>query len=533
MKQAKKLLALLLVAVLVISLGSLTAFALDDDDPVADDPAPSPTPTYNKTITVGVNYKDQVYNLYQLFNATVVDGRTDGGEGISYTLMDGKTDLKVTVDGEEIDGAQWFAVDAAGNVTLAEGVTTITFDDTFKKWAENYGVKNATYKTAASDNDPNVKWTDLAEGYYFITTTTGSLVTVDSITPDVVVNDKNSPPTLDKKITAVKSGDADDGSIANATADEEKTDPGQGSNEHAIAQVGDTITYKLTIKAKPGAENYVVTDTLDAGLTPPAADGVTVSAGAGNYGVTVESQVITVTFTKAYLDSITEETDITIEYTATLNSNAVVATDSNDNTAKLTWGHNNDNNHTEDQSKVYSAQVIIKKVDGDGNALNGARFKLKKGNKWYKLDNGIVTWVDKEADGTQIEPTSAEQPNPAYSLEAKAEAEAAGEEYNVPETINVAAASFTGIPNGTYTIVETKVPTGYNKAEDTEITIKPASENDLTTELTVESLVTNNKGTELPSTGGIGTTIFYAIGGMMVVAAALLLITKKRMGNEA
>ena len=486
---------------LVMSMGITAAFAENETQAVTG------------TITVNPNYKDQVYTLYQLFDAVTVAGREDGADGISYKLMSSKTDLKATVNGTEVDGAQWFTIDAQGNITIKDDTaktalagigdnsTAAATRDAFIAWAKAYGVQKDT-KTASSDNDANVKFENLPEGYYFLTTTTGSLISLDSIMPNMTVQDKNSPPSLNKEITGVGT----DKKTETLGTGDNTTDPGEGANEKAIAQVGDPISYKLTIKAKKGAENYVVTDTLSAGLTAPASTAVTVACTdpaitSNDYTVTVTGQVIKVEFAKTYLDKITEEATITIEYTATLNNNAVIGEAGNPNTAKLEWGHDNTNNYTTDEAKVYTAQVEIYKVDGSSNPLPGAGFVVVKDGKYYKLDNGVVTWV--EAVGS-------------------ADVHSSGSDGKVPP--------FTGLANGSYTLVETVVPKGYNKLADTPFTIQ---NNDYTNlNLKLNEKVTNNSGTELPSTGGIGTTIFYVVGSILVVAAGVLLVTKKRMSRE-
>jgi len=490
------------------------------------------------SIEVKNTHKGQEYELYQLFDATTVEGRTaTATDGISYKLMSGKNDFKATVDGTEVDGAQWFKLDEGGNVVIKDDTAKAAITDdnaNFAAWAKAYGAKNATTIEASADG-AEVKWTGLAEGYYFISTTTGSLVTIDSIKPNAEVQDKNPGTEITKTITDANSMDA--------------------AGKNALAQVGTDVSYESRIPISRGAYNYKFTDVMSDGLTLKtgsvkvyvvATSGAAVADGAADVNedcgtIIAENKTgtdadITITFDDDWLKANWEK-EIVIQYTATVNANAIIADAANPNTAKIEYGNEDKPLTDEDEAKVYSAKVTVKKIDGDGNALEGAGFKLKNAdNKWYKNTDGIVSWVDTEEAGTEIFPVkTAAQANPAYDAAAAAAAAEAGEPYDVPETIggsNDAVASFTGIADGTYTLVETTVPTGYNKAADTPITIKPASTNNLTTELTVEAEVTNNSGAELPSTGGIGTTIFYVVGSIMVVAAGVLLITKKRMSRE-
>ena len=138
--------------------------------------------------------------------------------------------------------------------------------------------------------------------------------------------------------------------------------------------------------------------------------------------------------------------------------------------------------------------------------LAGAGFVLKNSEgKYYKLDNGAVTWVDSINDAT---------------------------EYLTDDTGALAdGAKFTGLASGTYALEEKTVPAGYNKADDTPITI---TANDYTTPNLVQTAdVENESGTVLPSTGGIGTTIFYVVGSVLVLGAAVVLIVRRRTRNNA
>lgn len=184
---------------------------------------------------------------------------------------------------------------------------------------------------------------------------------------------------------------------------------------------------------------------------------------------------------------------VTITYRATVNANATEAT----NTAYLTYSAFKS---ASDTVTVKNYQIDVYKYDGDTNeGLPGAGFVLKnaEGN-YYKNESGIVSWVTDIDQATEMK--TAEN---AYTV------------------------SFTGLANGTYTLVEKTVPAGYTQATDTKVEIEDASKTG-----DAKIPVENKSGSVLPSTGGVGTTIFYALGGLMFVGALVLLVTNKRMKAE-
>ena len=475
MKLLKKLMVVFVAALMIMSLTS-RAYAEE-------------TPVGTGTITVKKNYEDQTYKLYKIFDATTSEGRTSTDtDKISYRLMDGKTNFKVTVDGTEIDGARWFKVDSAGNVSLADGVTSITFDETFRKWAENYGVKNPSDKTANQKDDPNVSWSNLTEGYYFVTTTTGSLVSVDSIKPNVEIEDKNTIPEVDKTITG-----------ASSISDEGKK---------ALAQIGTDVEYTAVVTVGKGSKNLVFHDTMQEGLTFKGNDNVTLTS---NPAITEPSSWYTIkptpdtgeTLTITFVDGIPEGTEITIKYLATINANALTPLK---NDAVVSFGDKN--THTqESETEVYNAQISVIKYDGEvkeegAKYLGGAGFKLKNSDgKFYHLEGTVVSWVE-EANGDE----------------------------HISAATDGTVPAFTGLKDGAYTLVETKVPKGYNQAADQPITIVQG--NYTPANLSQVAKIANQTGAELPSTGGIGTTIFHIAGAALVLGAGILLISKKRMNNN-
>ncbi len=478
----KKLISLVLaLAMILLCVGTA----------IAEDPTTG-------SITVEKNYKGQDYTLYKLFDAQISWASDGTVQAVNYVLPSGKT----SADLEDENGKQWFKVNDLGFIEVIDDSVTTDWakDPDAKNWARRFGTIVGNTLTAASDNDANIKWTGLTFGYYLVDSTMGAYVSVDTTNPNQIINDKNNPPSIDKDIKSVTNGSVDDG------------------GDNAIAQVGDTIEYKLTVHAKPGAENYEVCDTISAGLTAPAAANVTVTGLTVTDDYTVEvnpltgddagKHAIVVTFTKAYLDSITSDTLIEIAYSCILNENAVIGSAGNPNTVTLKWGHKQDNETVPMTVKVYSAEISVVKHDGNSNPLSGAEFALKNSNgEYYHLkDDGAVEWIANVANATK---------------------------YTSDAATGALSGAFTGLTKGDYALVETIVPNGYNKVADDDPSLTFTIEGDEYTDanLIQSTTVINNAGAVLPGTGGMGTTIFYVVGGILLVGAAIVLVARRKANN--
>lgn len=458
MKHLQKFASLVLAMALLLSL-SVNGFAATV---TPADPAGPASITVN--IPEGVT-EPNTYKIYKVFDATAKDGN------ISYTLPADKTTPPAG-----------FEVDAAGNVAYSGDGDTLTPENIAAIAA--FVTEADLMATVVTEKDEkNFTVEGLPYGYYYITTTTGSVVTVDSTNPNATVNDKNTAPELDKSITNADSIDE--------------------AGEKAIAQVGKNVTFQVDIAIGSGAENYVFHDKMDSGLSYN--DDVTVWIGESevadsNYDTaTQEGDTLTVSFDNTYISTLTPGTVLTITYTAKITSDALTI-DAANNTAWLDYGDENHANSTPvDETEVYNAKFTVNKTDGEGEPLADAGFVLKnEEGKYYCFENGEVTWVEKIEDATE------------YTSDA---------EGSVP--------AFTGLCNGTYTLVENTVPDGYNRAADFTFTIAAA---DFTAaNLEQSSTVINNAGSELPSTGGMGTTLFYTLGSVLTLGALILLITKKRV----
>ena len=254
----------------------------------------------------------------------------------------------------------------------------------------------------------------------------------------------------------------------------------------------------------------------------------------------VDSKSFTLTIPYSTLAEFDKGTDITVEYNATVNSNALTY-DYENNTASLKYSSNpyeDETNHTPDK-KVYvlDLNLDVLKVDGSNTAttLDGAKFKLYRlasdgtTKEFYKWDttNNVVTWV----------------------AEANADVFETDTDGNLKQQVR-------GLDKGTYYLLETEAPKGYNLlSEAVEVVISAEEGTDKVTysatyggedatmtngevnlataqaeaQPVATGTIENNSGAELPSTGGIGTTIFYVIGAILVLGAGILLVTRRRM----
>ena len=452
MKNMKKIVSLLLAAVMVMAM-SISAFAAGTGSITITPPDDVDT---SAEIT---------YTIYKVFDA---DASEDGTK-ISYKLVSGKTTAPAG-----------FSVDKAGNVTYdgGEEVTELTQADIDAIAA--YVTDDDIVGTATSTGGNDAVIENLPNGYYYITTTTGSVVTINSTKPDAEVDDKNVVPGVNKEITGASSYDAD--------------------GKKALAQVGTEVEYTATITVGKGQLGYVFKDTLGTGLEYVNGSlEVTDMTADTDYTLAVSGQNITVTFKDASIKDLEQGAEIVVTYKAKVTS-AALQDNPAKNTATISYGNDSQYTSKPSETETYNAKITVIKNDDQNEPLAGAGFVLKNADgKYYKFADGAVSWVDAEADATEY--TSGD--------DGKLDGE------------------FTGLADGTYTLVEKTTPSGYNTAEDKEITIAKGDYS--AGNLKQEATVINKAGSVLPATGGIGTTLFYVVGSVLVIGAAVVLISKRRM----
>lgn len=494
MKHIKKIMALVIAMVMVLAMG-VTVFAAE-------------TGTITVTPPTGVDAAaSNSYKVYKVFDATV--DATDNTK-VSYKLCSGDTLSDAMT-------AAGFSVDSAGNVSFSKDA----LDEAAIAAIAAFVTADDLVATLTATGTAAVTTDALGFGYYYITTSTGTVVTIDSNNNNPTVNDKNSVPGVDKTITGANSIDE--------------------NGKKALAQVGTDVTYTAEITVGKGAKGYIFHDTMETGLTYNSDVKVYIGeteVAATNYeidksGDKLAADTFSVSFKDDYIKDLEVGTVLKVVYSAKVNDDAIT-TDPLNNTCYVSYGDKNSNNKTPtSEADVYEAKFTVTKKDEKGDPLEGAGFVISR------------------AAGSEV-------PNPDYDADAAAAAEAAGETYDVPATIttttkeyykitgkvvswvtDIAQATeytsdasgnvqaFTGLANGTYTLEEKTVPSGYNKAADQSFTIAEHNYTAANLEQTAE--VTNKSGKELPSTGGIGTTIFYIIGAILVIGAGVLLVTRRRM----
>ena len=513
MKHIKKLASLLLVLVMVFALAT-TAFAEET--------------TYS--ITINNSTAGHTYEAYQIFTGDLATN--EAGNKVLSNIVWGS------------------GVSEAGQTALGDAAAkaeTLENEADAKAFAKAV----APYLTTAAGSantvtDGKYVISGLAAGYYLVKDQDGSLTGdndsyteyIIQVVGNVTATPKSDVPEVQKKVKDI-----------NDSTDTTKTD----WQDSADYDIGDSIPFQLKATLADNVSSYttykvVFHDTLSKGLTynndakvyigGTETNGFTVTATVNADGTTT----LTVSCDDVKALSAGNSSVITVEYTAKLNENAVLGSAGNPNEVYLEYSNNpnkseNGNNETGETPKdvviVFTYKTIINKVDSENKPLTGAAFKLEKLIKGK--DGAADTWTTVK-------------------------------EFTVDETTT--SFTFSGLDDGQYKLTETKTPAGYNTIDPIYFVIEATHDEtadaptlntlnayltdangnkqtemkdgesvniDLgTVDLTAGSITTtvvNKSGSELPSTGGIGTTIFYVLGGVLVLAAVVLLVTKKRMSG--
>lgn len=500
MREMKKFVSLVLALVLAFALAA-PAFA--DGDPA---PTPNPTPTKEKgSITINNASYKQEYNAYLIFDLesyVATENPADQANAPhSYKVNDAWKDF---INQDTIKGV-FVSVDDSGYVTWVEKADVAEFAKKAIAYASTNNISATKTETTgekpvdAAADTTSVTFSDLDLGYYLVSSTVGTLCALDTTNKDVTIKDKNEKPTIEKTTT---------------------------NNTENTQRVGEDIEYQVVVHAKKGALNYVLTDTMGTGLKFNQ-DSIVVKSGetplkeGTDYTVSKKSDDgFTLKFTNAYLDGITEDTrDITVTYSAKITA-AAISEDTIKNDVVLKFGdpdHTEETEHDKVESKVFKFNFV--KHNSKNEPLPGAVFSLHTDNSCTD-DNRLGLVAIENAENSYRVATDEDVTGIVYTVTTPADGKITIE----------------GLGNKTYYLKEVTPPTGYNALKDP-VTVEFKGAN-IETSIDEETgkwtgiAVLNQTGAELPSTGGIGTTIFYVVGGILVVGAAILLVTRKRVSGE-
>lgn len=476
MKLLKKLAGLLLAMIMVFSMSTVASATQGTND-------------NSGSITINDAVEGHTYNAYQIL---VLESYNTDAKAYAYKA---NADWAVWLKAQ----TQYVSIDAQGYVTWVEGADAAAFAKAALAHATATGIKPDATKTA---DGTAVSFTGLNLGYYLIDTTLGTLCSLDTTTPNVEMQEKNEVPSQKKEV-------------------QEDSDGSWGDKN--TAEIGDTVNYKTTINAKKGAQGYVLHDVMSAGLTldPDSIEAAGLTKGqdanSGDYHVVTtglgDGCTFEVVFHQSYLDTITANTDIVVTYSAVVNENAQVSPSDNPNTTKLEYGEASspeDKFTPPSETKTYTFKVDVVKTDDKNKVLDGAQFKL----------------YDAKTGGNEI--ALVQVSDGVYRL---AKDDETGVNYITTVNGQLEIKGFDA--NTNYYLEETKAPDGYNKlAERVEIAVKETNleasvSNGIWTSGGVH--IENKTGSLIPSTGGMGTTIFYIIGGVLVAAAGIFFVIRRRV----
>ena len=502
-KAIKKLLAALLAVAMLCAM-AVPAFAASSSN--------------DGKITINNAVSGQTYTIYRIleleYDQTNNAYRYTAVAAWNAFINTRSSDLKVD---NATDTVTWVNSDKNNNSSAIQN-----FADAAGKWASDNTIANDGSQKASGST---VTFTDLPLGWYLVVSSlsNGAICSIGTTDKEVTINEKNGAPTVDKEVL------------------EDSTNTyGKGND----ADVGDTVTFRATIKVTDGdPKNYVLHDKMSDGLTFKGITSVTrTNAGTSTSdtlnenthytlkqgaGVTVDPNC---TFELAFKENVLKPNDVVVvEYTAVINEKAVIGSTGNPNEATLEY--KDGTRGTSSSTKTYTWKIDIYKYFQDSTAvkkpLQGATFVLYRQNssnipEYAKISADKIEWVTEKEQATPL--TSDKEGKIAISR----------------------------LDADTYYLEETKAPTGYNPlTSPIEIKIEHSTMNETSASATItykqqgtEDSATNitstenrveveNKtGTTLPSTGGMGTTLFYVVGGGLMVAAIVLLVTKKRMENK-
>ena len=510
MKIIKRLTTILFTIMMVL----MTTTIVFADEPADTAEGASSTNKGTITITNPINEEYKVYKIFDLesysgtnYSYKVVDkwanffARTGGGYG--YITLDDDGYIKSFNLTER--NAPGFARNALRYAQdVSNGVSAITSTPTINN---------------NPDGTQTITYSDVDMGYYLVDSSVGALCSLNTTNLTATITEKNSVPTVQKKVGY------------------------SGGSFYAAnnsAKIGQVLSFQTIINVGDGAQNYILHDKMDAGLTykdsslkvyiKKTTDGDFSLLDSTKYTLKIpatDGDTFDIEFQPYFLDGLKKGDKIKIEYEATLNENAVIGSTGNKNKAWLSYGDNKTTTERQTITRTFGIPVFkFYKTD-----VAGITSEQPLANVKFKLSSNADADINNDNDFIKfVKDTTTDVYRKALDTETASSTELVSN--------NSGNIILQGLAGETYYLYETETVKGYNKlTKPVQIRIKPdgkieyANKGETLQAVGADGLVKveNKTGTVLPSTGGVGTTMMYVVGAMLLIGSGVLLITKKNM----
>lgn len=494
MKLMKRILAIVCTFVMIISMATGVN--------AVNEPSTTPTPG---SITVENVKLGETYKVYKILTLDSYDKDKEAysyirnAEPDKWNTFVGTNQAQEFLD-ENSDGYVTFKSSAISDKSVRK------FALTALKYAKENNISATKQITATAETTERntVKFTDLPLGYYLVESTVGTACSLTTTNPNATVKDKHDVPEVSKKI--ISGGNVDPNGTKNTV------------------DFGTVVKFETTVTLKPYTQNYVLHDKMDLGFDTSSVsitnvevvkkDGSKSKLNETYYTVNQkpsDSDTFDIKFNEAFYQEFSNAIDsgdvthIVVTYTVKVSNDAPVST-AILNKTHLSYGQNSKTE--ESQTETYTWAITVFKYTGDQKPLANAKFILSTDSN-PTSDNAIKFSLNKGE----------------YKFDVNGNPELTSPESGIIK-IN-------GIKEGTYYLKEIEAPKGYNLLR-TPITVVVTAKGEIKVDgKTVKRVeVQNNKGSLLPSTGGMGTTLIYVVGSILVLASAIVLFSKKKEGNN-
>lgn len=564
MKGIKKLLTGILAGAMALSLafGSGSALKVQAEEETKG------------TLTVKDAVEGEEYSLYKLLD---FQSAGDGGVYVIKTddpwygffTSEAKTDANPdgVVELKAVPGSSdKFYVTWANEIGDTVGSREAALSDqygvqAFAQRALKYAAENdkiTAVKTATGEGGKAV-FKDLELGYYLVSSSVGALVSLDTTNKDATVVEKNEIPTSEKKVEEDSSnlyGDRDDAEIGQVVNFKSTITIPAGGAKNVVFY--DKMTEGLTFAGVKNKEDKVVFKVTEkVGETErvlyPAEKSVVTPTEGGKYVEKVNGQDVaedvtfTVAFDEAYTEGLKDGAVIIIEYQATVNGDAVIGPvdgdyeEGNDNKSKITYGNGGKTEWDWTRTFVYGFRIL--KHNKDDQGLEGAKFNLFRGEKAEGNAIELVYLGEEKLGADKVDEDGKPLTASTYRFAVE------GDEETTKDIVTPKSGYvyIDGLDGDTYSLKEIEAPEGYNLIADpitVQVRAEASTQYDLNThqnqKISYEVVgceeylvkVLNKTGVVLPTTGGMGTTIFYIIGAVLVAAGVAYFILRRKVDAE-